>query len=88
MALVEHRKACPLFYFLTDLTIQVFSIYNPNAYLQKISQHDRVLLKYEKNSSHAPALTTSHTDILSRISFCCNWSSPGCWAVAALGLWG
>lgn len=73
MALMEHRKACPLFYFLTDLTIQVFSIYNSNAYLQKICQHDRVLLKYE-NSSHAPALTTSHTHILSCISFCCNWS--------------
>lgn len=60
MALMEHREARPLFYFLTDFTIQVFSIYNSNAYLQKTCQHDKVLLKYE-NSSHAPALRLSHT---------------------------
>lgn len=60
MALMEHRKVCPLFYFLTDFMIQVFSIYNSNAYLQKNRQNDKVLLKYE-NSSHAPALRPSHT---------------------------
>lgn len=54
------QKICPLFYFLTDFMIQVFSIYNSNAYLQKICQHDKVCLKYE-NSSHTPALRPSHT---------------------------
>lgn len=53
------QKICPLFYFLTDFMIQVFSIYKSNAYLQKICQHDKVRLKYE-NSSHAPALRPSH----------------------------
>lgn len=56
---MEHRKACPLFYFLTVFMIQVFSIYNSNAYLQKNCQHDKVLLQYE-NPSHAPALRPSH----------------------------
>jgi len=34
---MKHRKIRPLFYFLADFMIQVFSIYNSNAYLQKLA---------------------------------------------------
>lgn len=37
MALMKHRKMRSLFYFLADFMVQVFSIYNSNAYLQKLA---------------------------------------------------